>query len=109
MLHSLSSQTNIFPLLPLTSSIYFPHSGHLFLVKLSCLNLLSLFFISLTTIIGLLSNQSQMIGFWVSGGFRNVTWQDFRLIFIVGVIGLIIAMILSPKINILTFIFRRDF
>ena len=60
---------------------------------------MSTFFISLTTVIGLLTNQSQMIGFWVSGGFRNATWADFKLI--VGIIGLIITMILSPKINIL--------
>ena len=62
---------------------------------------ISTFFVSLTTVIGLLTNQSQMIGFWVSGGFRNATWADFKLIFIVGIIGLIITMILSPKINIL--------
>lgn len=62
---------------------------------------LSTFFISLTTIVGLLSNQSQMIGFWVSGGFRNAGWADFKLVFFVGIIGLIIAIILSPKINIL--------
>ena len=62
---------------------------------------MSTFFISLTTIIGLLSNQAQMIGFWVSGGFRNATWADFNLVFIVGIIGLIIAILLSPKINIL--------
>lgn len=62
---------------------------------------MSTFFISLTTIIGLLSNQSQMIGFWVSGGFRNASWSDFRLVFFVGLIGLIIAILLSPKINIL--------
>ena len=62
---------------------------------------MSTFFISLTTVIGLLTNQSQMIGFWVSGVFRNATWADFKLVFIVGIIGLIITMILSPKINIL--------
>ncbi|MFR7993246.1 MAG: FecCD family ABC transporter permease [Clostridium sp.] len=62
---------------------------------------MSTFFISLTTVIGLLSNQSQMIGFWVSGGFRNASWADFKLIFVVGVIGLIITIFLSPKINIL--------
>jgi iron complex transport system permease protein len=62
---------------------------------------LSTFFISLTTIVGLLSNQSQMIGFWVSGGFRNAGWADFKLVFFVGVIGLIIAILLSAKINIL--------
>ncbi|MFR4998520.1 MAG: FecCD family ABC transporter permease [Clostridium paraputrificum] len=62
---------------------------------------MSTFFLSLTTVIGLLSNQSQMIGFWVSGGFRNASWSDFKLVFIVGIIGLIIAILLSPKINIL--------
>ncbi|MBU3131962.1 iron ABC transporter permease [Clostridium gasigenes] len=62
---------------------------------------MSTFFISLTTVIGLLSNQAQMIGFWVSGGFRNSSWADFRSVFVVGIIGLIIAMVLSPKINIL--------
>lgn len=62
---------------------------------------MSTFFISLTTVIGLLSNQSQMIGFWVSGGFRNASWADFRLVFIVGMIGFIITILLSPKINIL--------
>lgn len=62
---------------------------------------MSTFFISLTTVIGLLSNQSQMIGFWVAGGFRNATWADFKLVFFIGVIGLILAILLSPKINIL--------
>lgn len=62
---------------------------------------MSTFFISLTTIIGLLSNQSQMIGFWVSGGFRNASWADFKLVFIVGSIGIVLAILLSTKINIL--------
>ena len=62
---------------------------------------MSTFFISLTTIIGLLSNQSQMIGFWVSGGFRNVGWSDFKLVAFTGTIGFIMAVLLSGKINIL--------
>ena len=62
---------------------------------------MSTFLVSLTTIIGLLSNQSQMIGFWVSGGFRNASWADFRLVFVVGTVGLILAMLLAPKINLL--------
>ncbi|MBE6023827.1 MAG: iron ABC transporter permease [Cellulosilyticum sp.] len=62
---------------------------------------MSTFFISLTTVIGLLTNQSQMIGFWVSGGFRNASWADFGLVFVVGVVGLILAILLSPRINLL--------
>lgn len=63
---------------------------------------MSTFFISLTTIVGLLSNQSQLLAFWVAGGFRNATWLDFKLISVVGIIGLIIAILLSKKINILS-------
>lgn len=63
---------------------------------------MSTFFISLTTISGLLSNQSQLIAFWVAGGFRNATWSDFKLAFVVGIAGLIIAILLSKKINILS-------
>lgn len=63
---------------------------------------MSTFFISLTTITGILSNQSQMIAFWVAGGFRNATWADFKLAFVVGIIGLIIAILLSNKINLLS-------
>lgn len=63
---------------------------------------ISTFFISLTTIIGLLSNQSQFIAFWVSGGFRNATWSDFKLVMIFGIIGLFLAMLMSKKINILS-------
>lgn len=62
---------------------------------------MSTFFMSLTTIIGLLSNQSQMIGFWVAGGFRNVSWSDFNLVAVVGILGLLAGVFLSPRINIL--------
>lgn len=63
---------------------------------------MSTFFISLTTITGLLSNQAQLIAFWVAGGFRNATWVDFKLVSVVGIVGLIIGMFLSKKINILS-------
>lgn len=63
---------------------------------------MSTFFISLTTIVGLLSNQSQFIAFWVAGGFRNATWSDFYLVLVVGSIGFVIAILLSKKINILS-------
>lgn len=63
---------------------------------------MSTFFISLTTITGLLSNQAQLIAFWVAGGFRNATWVDFKLVSVVAIVGLIIGMFLSKKINILS-------
>jgi iron complex transport system permease protein len=63
---------------------------------------MSTFFISLTTVVGLLSNKAQFIAFWVSGGFRNATWSDFKLIAVVGITGLTIAVLLSKKINVLS-------
>ena len=63
---------------------------------------MSTFFTALTTVVGLLSNQSQMIGFWVSGGFRSATWTDAKLILVAGIIGLIPAVLLSARINIIS-------
>jgi iron complex transport system permease protein len=63
---------------------------------------MSTFFISLTTIAGLLSNKSQLIAFWVAGGFRSATWADFKLVAAVGVSGLVVAILLSKKINVLS-------
>lgn len=63
---------------------------------------MSTFFISLTTIAGLLSNKSQFIAFWVAGGFRNATWADFILVAVVGSVGFLIAVLLSGKINVLS-------
>lgn len=63
---------------------------------------MSTFFISLTTIIGLLTNRSQLIAFWVSGGFRTASWNDVKLLLIIGIPGLIITFFLSSKINLLS-------
>jgi iron complex transport system permease protein len=63
---------------------------------------MSTFFISLTTVIGLLSNRAEMIAFWVSGGFRNAGWAEVLLISVIGIPGVIIALLLSSRINILS-------
>lgn len=63
---------------------------------------MSTFFISLTTIVGLLSNQAQFIAFWVAGGFRDANWSDFKLISIMSVLGITVAIRLSNKINLLS-------
>ncbi|MBM6614357.1 iron ABC transporter permease [Desemzia sp. RIT804] len=63
---------------------------------------MSTFFISLTTTIGILSNKSQLIAFWISGSFRNVTWTEFKLVAIVGTLGLLLSLLLAKKINILS-------
>lgn len=63
---------------------------------------MSTFFVSLTTIVGLLSNQSQMIGFWVSGGFRSAGWAEVKLISLIGIPGVLLAIFLAAKINIIS-------
>lgn len=63
---------------------------------------MSTFFAALTTVIGLLTNQSQMIAFWVSGGFRSASWTEAVFIMIVGILGTILAVLLSSKINIIS-------
>ncbi len=60
------------------------------------------FLVSLTTIIGLLTNQSQMIGFWVSGGFRTASWTEAVLAIVVGIVGFVIACIMAEKINVVS-------
>lgn len=61
---------------------------------------LSTFFISMATIVALLTNKSQNLAFWISGGFRAVTWDSVKLVLIVGGIGAVIALFMAPKINI---------
>lgn len=63
---------------------------------------MSTFFVSLTTIIGLLSNRAQLIAFWVAGGFRNATWADFSLVAAIGAAGFLLANLLSKKISLLS-------
>ena len=61
---------------------------------------LSTFFISMATVIALLTNKSQNLAFWISGGFRATTWESVQLVIVVGGIATIISFFLAPKINI---------
>lgn len=61
---------------------------------------LSTFFISMATVIALLTNKSQSLAFWITGGFRAVTWSSVFLLLTVGGITTILALFLAPKINI---------
>ncbi|MGN0347913.1 MAG: FecCD family ABC transporter permease [Roseburia sp.] len=63
---------------------------------------MSTFFSALTTVIGLLTNQAQMIAFWVSGGFRSASWTEAIFIMVVGSLGMIPAVLLSAKINVIS-------
>ena len=53
---------------------------------------LSTFFISMATVIALLTNKSQSLAFWITGGFRAVTWNSVMLLLIVGGMTTIIAL-----------------
>ena len=60
---------------------------------------LSTFFISMATIIALLTNKSQNLAFWLSGGFRAVTWESVKLVVIVGGLTTLIALFLSGELS----------
>lgn len=61
---------------------------------------MSTFFISLASMIGILTNKSQNLAFWVAGGFRSVNWTSVKLVLIVGGIAVFFSMLLAPRINI---------
>lgn len=60
---------------------------------------LSTFFISLASVVAILNNQSQNLAFWVAGGFRTITWDDVKLLLVVGSIGMVFSMLLAKHIN----------
>ena len=63
---------------------------------------LSTFFISLATAIALLTNQSQNLAFWISGGFRATTWESVKLVSMIGGISTVLSLLLARKINTLS-------
>ena len=58
--------------------------------------------ISLAMGISMYCNLSQELSFWIAGGLTSAKWQGVYLLLIVGTIGLIAAMIMAPKITILS-------
>ena len=58
--------------------------------------------ISLAMGISMYFNLSQELSFWISGGLTSAKWQGVNLLLIVGGIGFVAAMIMSPKITILS-------
>lgn len=61
---------------------------------------LSTFFISLASVIALLTNRSQNLAFWISGGFRAADWGSVQLLLVVGGICTLLALLLASRINI---------
>lgn len=58
--------------------------------------------ISLATAIAMYFNLSQQLSFWISGGLTTAKWPGVKMLLIVGIIGVIAAMIMSSKITILS-------
>jgi iron complex transport system permease protein len=58
--------------------------------------------ISLAMGISMYFNLAQQLSFWISGGLVSANWQGVKLLLIVGGIALIGAIIMSPKITILS-------
>ncbi|MEG0295756.1 MAG: iron ABC transporter permease [Clostridium sp.] len=58
--------------------------------------------ISLALGIAMYFNLSQQLSFWISGGLVGAKWEGVKLLFLLGGVGLIGAMIMAPKITILS-------
>ena len=58
------------------------------------------FFLSWSTIIGLIFNRSWDIAFWVSGGFRTASWNQVLMLLVIGGIFSIGLIAFSWRINI---------
>lgn len=63
---------------------------------------LSTFFISIATVLALLTNRSQSLAFWVAGGFRAANWNSVWLLLVVGSVCTVLAFLLAPRINIVS-------
>ncbi|GFP74729.1 Iron-uptake system permease protein FeuB [Clostridium fungisolvens] len=58
--------------------------------------------ISLATAIAMYFNLSQQLSFWIAGGLTTAKWQGVKLLGMVGLVGVVLAIIVSPKITILS-------
>lgn len=58
--------------------------------------------ISLAMGISMYFNLSQELSFWIAGGLTSTKWQGVNLLLIIGGIGFIAAIIIAPKITILS-------
>jgi iron complex transport system permease protein len=58
--------------------------------------------ISLATATAMYFNLSQQLSFWISGGLTTAKWQGVKLLAVVGIVGVVAAIAISPKITILS-------
>ena len=58
--------------------------------------------VSLATAIAMYFNLSQQLSFWISGGLVSAKWEGVKLLMIAGGIGFLLAIIMAPRITILS-------
>ncbi|WP_195947732.1 FecCD family ABC transporter permease [Paraclostridium bifermentans] len=58
--------------------------------------------VSLAMAFAMYFNLSQQLSFWISGGLVSAKWEGVKLLLIIGGIGFIVAMIMAPRITILS-------
>jgi iron complex transport system permease protein len=59
-------------------------------------------FISFATAIAMYFNLSQQLSFWIAGGLTTAKWQGVQLLSVVGIFGVAAAIVMAPKITILS-------
>ncbi|WDU82775.1 FecCD family ABC transporter permease [Caloramator sp. Dgby_cultured_2] len=58
--------------------------------------------ISLATAIAMIFNLSQQLSFWISGGLSTSKWTSLKLLFYLGIVGIVISILISHKITIIS-------
>ncbi|MGX4601027.1 FecCD family ABC transporter permease [Faecalimicrobium sp. JNUCC 81] len=58
--------------------------------------------VSLAMAVSMYFNLSQQLSFWIAGGLTSAKWEGVKLLFIVGGVSTILAMVMAPKITILS-------
>lgn len=63
---------------------------------------MSMFFLSIASIIALLQNRSQELAFWIAGGFRQIEWLHVFWLFAITIITFCFLPFFAHKINLLS-------
>lgn len=63
---------------------------------------LGMLFISLASMVALLTNNARHLAFWTAGSLSSVTWDSVKILCGVAVVAVTLALVLSPRITILS-------
>ena len=62
---------------------------------------MSMFFLSMASVLALVGNRSQELAFWVAGGFRTSSWPAVAVLSFTGAAAMLVSVLLAGKINLL--------